>query len=83
MGHIARWHYVFKILDSQDRHIVRIFNKETICYATIPAIPNFRLKAADTFRERDAVQPETLRGRFYPGRQWGEEFVIRKPGPWK
>ena len=64
--HMAGWGvlpagtYVFKILDSQsDRHIVQIFNKEeTICYATILAIPNFRLKVTDntvvTFRERPA-----------------------------
>ena len=41
--------YVFKILDSQsDRHIVQIFNKdETTIYATILAIPNYRLKATD------------------------------------
>ncbi len=50
--------YVFKILDSQsDRHIVQIFNAdETICYATILAIPDYRLKATGktvvTFRER-------------------------------
>ena len=41
--------YVFKILDSQsDRHIVQIFNQdETIIYATILAIPNYRLKATN------------------------------------
>jgi hypothetical protein len=88
--HIAGWGvlpagtYVFKILDSQsDRHIVQIFNKEeNICYATILAIPNFRLKATDktvmTFRERAAGEPEALRAWFYPGSQWGEEFVYPK-----
>lgn len=76
--------YVFKILDSQsDRHIVQIFNKEeTMVYATILAIPNYRLKATDktvmTFRERPAGQPEALRAWFYPGRNWGEEFVYPK-----
>jgi hypothetical protein len=76
--------YVFKILDSQsDRHIVQIFNKEkTTVYATILAIPNFRLQATDktviTFRERPAGQPEALRAWFYPGRNWGEEFVYPK-----
>ena len=76
--------YVFKILDSQsDRHIVQIFNKdETIVYATILAIPNYRLRATDktviTFRERPAGQPEALRAWFYPGRNWGEEFVYPK-----
>src|SRR4249920_1006944 len=76
--------YVFKILDSQsDRHIVQIFNKdETAIYATILAIPNYRLKATDktvvTFRERPAGEPEALRAWFYPGRNWGEEFVYPK-----
>ena len=76
--------YVFKILDSQsNRHIVQIFNKdETTVYATILAIPNFRLQATDktviTFRERPAGQPEALRAWFYPGRNWGEEFVYPK-----
>src|SRR5579864_3673914 len=76
--------YVFKILDSQsDRHIVQIFSKdESTIYATILAIPNLRLKATDktvmTFRERPAGQPEALRAWFYPGRQWGEEFVYGK-----
>src|SRR3954452_14419372 len=76
--------YVFKILDSQsDRHIVQIFNKdETTIYATILAIPNYRLKATDktvmTFRERPAGQPEALRAWFYPGKNWGEEFVYPK-----
>jgi len=76
--------YVFKILDSQsDRHIVQIFNQdETTVYATILAIPNYRLKATDktviTFRERAAGEPEALRAWFYPGRNWGEEFVYPK-----
>jgi hypothetical protein len=76
--------YVFKILDSQsDRHIVQIFNQdETVIYATILAIPNYRLQATDktvmTFRERPAGEPEALRAWFYPGRNWGEEFVYPK-----
>ena len=73
--------YVFKIVDSQtNRHIVQIFNKdESRVLATILAIPNYRLKAtsktAVTFRERPAGQPEAIRAWFYPGRNWGEEFV--------
>jgi hypothetical protein len=76
--------YVFKILDSlSDRHIVQIFNQdETKIYATILAIPNYRLKATDktviTFTERPAGEPEALRAWFYPGRNWGEEFVYPK-----
>src|ERR1035441_2420568 len=76
--------YVFKILDSKpDRHIVQIFSQdERTVYATILAIPNYRLKATDktviTFRERPAGEPEALRAWFYPGRNWGEEFVYPK-----
>ena len=76
--------YVFKILDSQsDRHIVQIFSQDkTHVFTTILAIPNYRLKTTDktviTFRERPAGQPEALRAWFYPGREWGEEFVYTK-----
>jgi hypothetical protein len=76
--------YVFKIMDSlSDRHIVQIFNEdETIVYATVLAIPNYRLKATDktviTFHERPAGEPEALRAWFYPGANWGEEFVYGK-----
>ena len=76
--------YVFKIMDSQsDRHIVQIFSKdEKTVYATVLAIPNYRLKPTDktvvTFRERPAGEPEALRAWFYPGRNWGEEFVYPK-----
>jgi len=76
--------YVFKILDSRsDRHIVQIFSQDELTvYATILAIPNYRLRATDktvmTFRERPAGQPEALRAWFYPGRNWGEEFVYPK-----
>lgn len=88
--HLAGWGvlpagtYVFKILDSQsDRHVVQIFSKdEKTVYATILAIPNYRLQATDktvmTFRERPSGQPEALRAWFYPGRNWGEEFVYPK-----
>ena len=31
-----------------------------------------------TFSERPAGQPEALRAWFYPGRNWGEEFVYPK-----
>jgi LPXTG-motif cell wall-anchored protein len=76
--------YVFKVLDSgSDRHIVQISSKdEKTVYATILAIPNVRLKATDktvmTFRERPAGEPEALRAWFYPGKEWGEEFVYPK-----
>src|SRR5258706_11097431 len=55
--------YVFKPLDSSsNRNIVQIFNKEQKhLYATILAIPNFRLQATDktvmTFGEKAAGTP--------------------------
>jgi hypothetical protein len=76
--------YVFKLLDSQsDRHIVQIFSQdEKTVYATILAIPNYRLKATSktviTFSERPAGEPEALRAWFYPGKNWGDEFVYPK-----
>src|SRR5665811_483056 len=76
--------YVFKVVESgSNRHIVQIFSKDELTvYATILAIPNVRMKATDktviTFRERPAGQPEALRAWFYPGRNWGEEFVYPK-----
>jgi hypothetical protein len=76
--------YVFKVVESgSNRHIVQIFSKDELTvYATILAIPNVRMKATDktviTFRERPAGQPEALRAWFYPGKEWGEEFVYPK-----
>lgn len=76
--------YVFKLVDSlSSRHIVRIFNQdETHIYTTILAIPNYRLRTTDktvmTFRERAAGQPEAIRAWFYPGDNFGQEFVYPK-----
>ena len=76
--------YVFKLLGSpSDRHIVQIFNKdETVLYTTVLAIPNYRLRATGktviTFRERPVGEPEALRAWFYPGMNFGQEFVYPK-----
>lgn len=76
--------YVFKLLhSSSNRNIVQIFNKDqNHVYATILAIPNFRLQATDktviTFGERAAGTPEAIRAWFYPGANWGQEFVYPK-----
>jgi hypothetical protein len=76
--------YVFKLVDSlSDRHIVRISSEDgSHVYTTILAIPNYRLRSTDktvmTFKERAEGQPEALRAWFYPGHQWGEEFVYPK-----
>lgn len=76
--------YVFKVLDSaSDRHIVQISNQdETVVYATILAVPNYRLRATSktvlTFREVPPGQPDVLRAWFYPGKNFGDEFVYPK-----
>jgi hypothetical protein len=76
--------YVFKLLDSaSDRHIVQIFNQaEDHVFTTILAIPNYRLRSTGktvlTFRERGEGQPEAIHAWFYPGHEWGEEFVYPK-----
>jgi hypothetical protein len=76
--------YVFRLMDSQsDRHIVQIFNKdESHLYATILAIPNYRLRPTDqtvmTFAERAAGEPQAIRAWFYPGDNSGQEFVYPK-----
>lgn len=76
--------YVFRLLDSQsDRNIVQVFSKDmSHVYATILAVPNYRLKTTDktvmTFAERAAGEPQAIRAWFYPGDQWGQEFVYPK-----
>jgi hypothetical protein len=76
--------YVFRLLDSQsDRNIVQILNAdESHVYATILAIPNYRLRATDktvmTFAERAAGEPQAIRAWFYPGDNSGQEFVYPK-----
>ena len=72
--------YVFKLWTrSPTGTSSRSSTRKKPCYATILAIPNYRLRATGktvvTFRERPAGLPEALRAWFYPGRIWGEEFV--------
>jgi LPXTG-motif cell wall-anchored protein len=76
--------YVLRLLDSaSDRHIVQIFNEDqTQIYATILAIPNYRLrvrgKTVITFTERAAGEPQAIKAWFYPGDNFGQEFVYSK-----
>ena len=76
--------YVFKLVDNgADRNIVQISNEaEDHVFTTILAIPNYRLrptgKTVMTFKERGEGQPEAIRAWFYPGHQWGQEFVYPK-----
>jgi hypothetical protein len=73
--------YMFRLLDSpSDRHIVQIFNEDgSQIIATILAINNYRLQPTGEtvmkFSERAGDSPEALRAWFYPGDNFGQEFV--------
>jgi hypothetical protein len=76
--------YTFVLLDSpSDRHIVQIFNADgSQIITTVLAINNYRLKpTGDTvvkFAERSGDNPEALKAWFYPGDNFGQEFVYPK-----
>lgn len=76
--------YVFKLMDSlSDRNIVQVFNAdENKVYATILAIPHYRMTPADKtvilFEERPGDQPQAIHAWFYPGESYGQEFVYPK-----
>lgn len=73
--------YVFKLLDSaSSRNIVEILDRDQKhLYATILAIPNYRMKPSDQtivrFAERPSGEPEAIEAWFYPGDNYGQEFV--------
>jgi len=65
------------------RHIVRIYNADrSKIIATVLAIPNQRLKPTSdnvmTFSERPGNSPDALKAWFYPGDNFGQEFVYPK-----
>jgi len=76
--------YTFQLLDSlSDRHIVQIFNADgSQIISTILAINNYRLEPTGEtvmkFSERPGDAPEALRAWFYPGDNFGQEFVYPK-----
>jgi LPXTG-motif cell wall-anchored protein len=73
--------YTFALVESHsDRNIVRIFKADgTTVVATILAINNYRLHSTDNtsvkFAERSGDNPEALKAWFYPGDNFGQEFV--------
>lgn len=76
--------YWFQLLDSPaDRHIVQIWNADrSRLITTILALPNYRLTpTGDTvikFAERPSGTPEAVKAWFYPGDDFGQEFVYPK-----
>jgi hypothetical protein len=76
--------YVLKLLPSDaQRHVVQVFNKDqTRLITTMFAIPNERVrptgKSVFAFWETPAGQPQALRAWFYPGDNFGQEFMYPK-----
>jgi len=81
---LAAGTYVFKLLDSEsDRNIVEIYTAdEKHLVTTLMAIPDYREEPAGktivTFEERPSGSPEALHAWFYPGDNYGVQFVYRK-----
>lgn len=72
--------YVFKLLDSNDRTLVAIYNEDgSHLIATVQGIPDVRTETPDKailqLEERPSGQPEALKTWFYPGDNFGVEFV--------
>jgi len=73
--------YIFRLEDSQsNRHIVRIYNREqTHLYQTAQALPNYRIvpssEAKVLLEERAIGHPDAIRAVFFPGDNYGQEFV--------
>jgi hypothetical protein len=76
--------YWFQLMDSPaDRHIVQIWNADrSRLITTILALPNYQLRpTGDTvikFAERPSGTPEAVKAWFYPGDNFGQEFVYPK-----
>jgi len=76
--------YEFKLLNSSsDRYIVQIFNDSgQHLYTTLLAIPNYHMTTPDktivSFYEAPSGQAQPLKAWFYPGDNFGRQFVYPK-----
>jgi hypothetical protein len=77
--------YVMRLMDiSGTRTVVQILNaEETKSYAIVLGIPDYKLKTPEktefSFYEARPGEPVPLRAWFYPGNNYGVEFVYPKP----
>jgi LPXTG-motif cell wall-anchored protein len=77
--------YVFRLLNSlSDRHVVQVWDeKDQHLIATVIAINNYRLepkgRTVMTFAERAGGQPDAIKQWFYPGDNFGQEFLNSRP----
>jgi hypothetical protein len=72
--------YVFKLLGSNDRTLVAIYDADEMhLITTVQGIPDVRTETPDKailqLEERSSGQPEALKAWFYPGDNGGVEFV--------
>jgi hypothetical protein len=75
--------YMFKLMDSVDRHVVQIMSDDqTKLYQTVLSIPDYRQQATDnaaiTFYERPQGSVSQVHEWFYAGERSGVEFIYPK-----
>ena len=76
--------YVFKVANTAaDRNVVEVYNKsENHLYGIFLTIPDYRStrrgRVIVTFAERPAGSPDAVWAWFYPGDNYGHEFVYSK-----
>jgi hypothetical protein len=76
--------YTLKLVDiASERHVVQFLDESgTHVIATVLAINNWRLKPTGStvmkFAERTGDNPEAVKAWFYPGDNFGQEFVYPK-----
>jgi LPXTG-motif cell wall-anchored protein len=76
--------YFFKLLNQDSgRWVVQIFDQnQTHTYATVITVQDFRYHPTDkgvmTFAERPAGQPPAIKEWFFPGENFGRQFVYSK-----
>jgi hypothetical protein len=87
-GHVlVPGRYVFELANLEaDRDVVQIWNRyKTHLIATIMAIPTYRMDSTGrtVFRleERMSNNPEAIKKWFYPGNNYGLEFVYQYRWP--
>jgi LPXTG-motif cell wall-anchored protein len=87
-GHVLNpGKYVFELADlTADRNVVQVFSEDKTgldhLITTAMAIPDYRLdtpeKPTVTFEERRSNSPEAIHSWFYPGDNYGWEFLYPK-----
>jgi hypothetical protein len=75
--------YLFKLADTNDRHIVQVFNSDgTVLYATVMTFGTERRNPSGdsvvTLAEQGPGRPDALLEWFYPGSTSGNAFIYPK-----